>query len=48
MIIWLEFIFCSGIIVFCGTKLSIYGDIIAEKAGLGRAWIVVLSSWQCL
>lgn len=39
MIIWLEFIFCSGIIVFCGTKLSIYGDIIAEKTGLGRAWI---------
>ncbi|MEK6546116.1 MAG: sodium:calcium antiporter [Nitrospinota bacterium] len=39
LIVWLEFIFCSGIIVFCGTKLSIYGDIIAEKTGLGRAWI---------
>ena len=39
LIIWLEFIFCSAVIVFCGIRLSRYGDIIAEKTGLGRAWI---------
>src|SRR3990172_12727625 len=39
LIIWLEFIFCSAVIVFCGVRLSRYGDIIAEKTGLGRAWI---------
>lgn len=39
LILWLEFIACAGVIVFCGTKLSRYGDVIAEKAGLGRAWI---------
>jgi cation:H+ antiporter len=36
---WLAFIACSGIIVVCGTNLSRYGDVIAEKTGLGRAWI---------
>lgn len=38
-LLWLSFIFCSMLIVFCGTNLSRYGDIIAEKTGLGRAWI---------
>lgn len=37
--IWFEFLFCSALIVYCGTKLSRYGDVIAEKTGLGRAWI---------
>jgi cation:H+ antiporter len=37
--LWLEFILCAAVIVFCGYKLSIYGDMIAEKSGLGRAWI---------
>jgi len=35
----LEFFICSAVIVFCGTRLSLYGDVIAEKTGLGRAWI---------
>lgn len=39
LILWLEFIICAGVIVVCGTNLSRYGDIIAEKTGLGRAWI---------
>ena len=39
MLLWLEFLFCSALIVYCGTKLSRYGDVIAEKTGLGRAWI---------
>lgn len=39
MLLWLEFITCSVIIIICGTNLSKYGDIIAEKTGLGRAWI---------
>lgn len=37
--IWVEFLFCSALVVYCGTKLSLYGDVIAEKTGLGRAWI---------
>lgn len=39
LIVWFEFLLCSAVIVICGTNLSRYGDIIAEKTGLGRAWI---------
>lgn len=37
--IWIEFIICAGLIFWAGSLLSKYGDIIAEKTGLGRAWI---------
>ncbi|MBE9529200.1 MAG: sodium:calcium antiporter [Proteobacteria bacterium] len=39
LILWGEFILCSAVIVVCGYFLSLYGDIIAEKSGLGRAWV---------
>lgn len=39
LIVWIEFLLFSAIIVICGTNLSRYGDVIAEKTGLGRAWI---------
>ncbi len=42
MIIWLQFIACTVVILYAGTKLSKYGDIIAEKTGLGRTWIGVV------
>ena len=46
MVLWLEFLFCSAVIVYCGTNLSRYGDVIAEKSGMGRAWIglILMSS----
>lgn len=37
--IWIEFIICAGLIFWSGSLLSKYGDVIAEKTGLGRAWI---------
>ena len=33
------FILCSTAIVFAGTKLSYYGNQIAELTGLGKAWV---------
>lgn len=36
---WILFLLLSGVIVFSGTQLSKYGDILAEKSGLGRTWI---------
>lgn len=41
-----EFILIAVIIVICGTRLSKYGDMIAEKTGLGRAWtgLIILAS----
>ena len=46
MFLWLGFILCTSVIVYSGTKLSKYGDIIAEKTGLGRAWtgLVLMAS----
>ncbi len=35
----LGFLVCAAIIIFSGTKLSYYGDKIAELTGLGKAWI---------
>lgn len=42
MILWLQFILCAVIIFYSGSKLSKYGDIIAEKTGLGKTWIGVV------
>ncbi|MDH4162623.1 MAG: sodium:calcium antiporter [Nitrospirota bacterium] len=39
ILLWIEFLICSAVIVYCGANLSRYGDVIAEKTGLGRAWI---------
>ena len=40
--LWAAFIICTAVILFTGSRLSRYGDIIAEKTGLGRAWIGVV------
>lgn len=42
MLLWFAFIICTSAIVYAGTRLSRYGDIIAEKTGLGRTWIGVV------
>lgn len=39
LLLWFEFLLCSVVIVYSGVNLSRYGDVIAEKSGLGRAWI---------
>jgi cation:H+ antiporter len=42
ILLWLAFLSCTLAILYSGTKLSKYGDIIAEKSGLGRIWIGVI------
>ena len=39
MVLWLAFIICTAAIIYSGSRLCRYGDIIAEKTGLGRAWV---------
>jgi cation:H+ antiporter len=39
MLLWLKFFLSASIIIITGSKLSIFGDIIAEKTGTGRLWI---------
>ncbi len=42
ILLWLAFVICTAVIVYSGVRLSRYGDIIAEKTGLGRTWIGVV------
>jgi cation:H+ antiporter len=37
--IWVEFIVCAALIILASTLVSKYGDVLAEKTGLGRVWI---------
>lgn len=39
LIAWLEFFPCLAVIGYAGSKLSRYGDIIADMTRLGDAWI---------
>lgn len=39
MIVWLEFVLVTGLILYSGSRLSRYGDMIAEKTGLSRMWL---------
>jgi cation:H+ antiporter len=41
-LIWAQFVLCLVIILVAGTRLSKYGDIIAEKTGLGRVWVGIV------
>lgn len=40
--IWLEFALCLALIGAAGVKLSLYGDAIADKTGLGSTWIGIV------
>ena len=36
--IWLQFLAAALVIVFAGSRLARYGDMLGEKTGLGRSW----------
>jgi cation:H+ antiporter len=39
MFLYLQFMFLAGTILFAGVRIARYGDVIAEKTGLGRTWV---------
>ncbi|HSR70297.1 MAG TPA: sodium:calcium antiporter [Acidobacteriota bacterium] len=39
---WIEFAVCLLLIGLAGSRLSLYGDVIAEKTGLSGTWIGIL------
>lgn len=41
-IVWIKFIIGASIIIFAGSRLSRYGDIIGRITGIGGIWIGVL------
>jgi cation:H+ antiporter len=41
-LIWLQFLVCTSVIGVAGYQLSSYGDVIAERTGLGRTLVGVI------
>lgn len=41
-LVWLAFVFCLVVIGYAGVKLSKYGDVIADKTGLGGTWVGIV------
>lgn len=42
LFVGIKFILCSGLILLAGKRVAKYGDVIAEKTGLGGLWIGVV------
>lgn len=42
LFIWIKFIICTVLILLAGKRVAKYGDVIAEKTGLGGLWIGVV------
>jgi cation:H+ antiporter len=42
ILLWLQFALLTAVIVCAGYYLSTYGDVIAEKTGMGRTWVGVI------
>lgn len=42
MLVWFQFLVCLVLIAVAGYRLSLYGDMIAEKMGLTRTWVGVV------
>lgn len=40
--VWVQFVACLLLIIAAGTQLSKYADQLAERTGLGRAWIGIV------
>lgn len=41
-LVWAKFAICAIIILLAGRQVARYGDVIAEKTGLGGAWVGVV------
>jgi len=39
LMVWIKFILCASLVIIIGSRLSLYGDIVAERTGLGRLWV---------
>jgi cation:H+ antiporter len=37
--VWVEFAICAALVIWASTILARYGDVLAEKTGLGGAWV---------
>jgi cation:H+ antiporter len=37
--VWLQFACCAAVILYAGSRISRYGELIAEKSGLSASWV---------
>jgi len=42
-VVWLKLVVCVLIVLFAGRNVARYGDIIAERTGMGRVWMGVIA-----
>jgi len=42
VLVWVKFLICVLLVLLFGTRLSRYGDVIAEKTGLSGIWVGLL------
>jgi cation:H+ antiporter len=42
MNIWIQFLICAGVILYSGSELSRYSEVLADRTGLGKRWIGLL------
>lgn len=40
--LWIEFLICALIMIFCATRLAKYADVLADKTGIGKLFMGVL------
>lgn len=39
MTVWIQFAICGALILFAGSRLSQYGELIADKSGFSKNWV---------
>jgi cation:H+ antiporter len=42
-LVWLKLVICILVIFFSGQKVARYGDVIAERTGMGQVWMGVIA-----
>ncbi len=40
--VWLEFLISAGILIYAGTKLTVYADLLSDRFALSKVWIGVM------
>jgi len=42
-LVWLKLVICVLVILFAGQKVAKYGDVIAQRTGIGQVWMGVIA-----
>jgi cation:H+ antiporter len=42
LLLWTQFGLCAALVLYSGSRLAYFGDVLAEKTGMGRTWVGVV------